>query len=50
MNPDLDAAAALPEWTTAVARELGLENAVGDGALTPRSRSPARSITFYSLR
>jgi Domain of unknown function (DUF6457) len=32
VNPDLDAASALPEWTTAVARELGLENAMGDGS------------------
>jgi hypothetical protein len=30
VNPDLDATSALPEWTTAVARELGLENAMGD--------------------
>jgi hypothetical protein len=32
MSPDLDAASALPEWITAVARELGLENAMGDGS------------------
>jgi hypothetical protein len=25
---------AMPEWTTAVARELGLENAMGDGSST----------------
>jgi hypothetical protein len=34
VNPDLDAAPALPEWTTAVARELGLEDAVSDGTDT----------------
>lgn len=32
VNPDVDTAAALPEWTAAVARELGLENAVDDSS------------------
>lgn len=32
MNSDVDTASALPEWTTAVARELGLESAVDDSS------------------
>jgi aconitase B len=32
VNPDRDTASALPEWTTAVARELGLESAVDDSS------------------
>lgn len=32
MNPDVDTASALPIWTTAVARELGLESAVDDSS------------------
>ncbi|MDT7551587.1 MAG: hypothetical protein QOI16_123 [Pseudonocardiales bacterium] len=29
VKPEVDTASALPEWTTAVARELGLESSVG---------------------
>lgn len=32
MNSDVDTASALPVWTTAVARELGLESAVNDSS------------------
>lgn len=32
MNPEVDTSAALPEWTTAVALELGLESAVNDSS------------------
>lgn len=34
MKPEVDTASALPEWTTAVARELGLESSVDDSADT----------------
>ena len=32
VNSDVDTASALPEWTTAVARELGLESALDDSS------------------
>lgn len=32
MKPELDTASALPEWNTAVARELGLEGAADDSS------------------
>jgi aconitase B len=32
MKTDIDTASALPEWATAVARELGLESAVDDSS------------------
>jgi aconitase B len=32
VNPDVDTSFALPEWTTAVAQELGLESAVEDSS------------------
>jgi hypothetical protein len=32
VKPEVDTASALPEWTTAVARELGLESAADDKA------------------
>jgi Domain of unknown function (DUF6457) len=32
VKPEVDTASALPEWTTAVARELGLESSVDDSS------------------
>lgn len=44
MKPDVDTASALPEWTTAVARELGLETSLGDSNAATISSLTSRVI------
>ncbi len=44
MKPEVDTASALPEWTTAVARELGLESSAGGSNADTITRLTSRVI------